>query len=791
MAFDVEGFIHNMLGTDQAQFYSTLTHFEESKLTIEEKRTLYVSVNDLYKATRKSDPDYSSVLFLAGLVHADGIGHKISFSQAVPILKEAIDLENSAAMLLLAKIYFKTSGPNEEGLKLLEHAVKQKNPMAMYTLAQYYIDQNNYAAAVQLLDEAITLNHSNSMVAKAKLLITNKLGNPDILGAIELYYQAVKANNVSAMVLLASIFSESGGHIDYEEAIRLLSKAAGFENPVALNNLGYMYEHGQGCSHPDPEAAKILYDQAIALGNLVAAYNKAMLLVKEKKYDDAIPLLTKCIQAGDAAAMIRRAKMHENGWGGPILIQEANRLYEQAYALGRRDIPRRAMLIIYEKKAQYKLAIQLCDEGIANNESQAMVYRAQFYIRGIGGPSNNYAAAIELYDRAIKLGDAEAMFHRALLHEQGYPPSYKPNPREALKFYEQAVLLGHLPSMSKAAEIYRKQQTTSSMVRFRILYILAYPHNYLGRQKGEDLGFYHTVANNVSTRVTTDSIYQLGLALHYLKSLPSKPSHIDEIKTYILRAVELHIIPKFSALNNFHEMTSSLDGKTIDALMFLMVEYAKLNYTAEGQNEVANAFDYKLISESKDPKALRTLKALAAHFPKLFYWVGMSYLNTNRPESFFTKSGRDEAISWFKKAASDLNKDQGTKELAVAQLHKLGVRSSINRVVAPAIEVPPPAYPVVPLLAKVPDHSQYVAAEKPASSTSQTKGADAAPSINATPAAQNKTVKPRPPIAPISYPPLIELSFPSTPREIPAIDYDDGLDDEPDVKNQERVALLS
>lgn len=751
MALDVDLFIQTMLGNDQKQLYTALKTFQETNLTLEEKKTLHKRVNHLYLITTKADAHHAAVLFLYGLVNVDFMGHRINEAKAVLALKEAVDLEHAAAMLLLADIYIKEAGVTKTSQQLLAHAIALGNPMAMLRQAQLYLHVKKYAEAIPLLDAAIQQNNSQAMVLKAELLESKKLGQPDILGAIDLYYQAVAENNVDAMIGLSSLFVGTGGHVDQEEAVMLLTKAAQLDNAFALNNLAYMYEYGEGCK-VDVEAAKILYDRAIRLGDLDAAFNKACLLITEKNYPEAISLLDRGVRGVDPDAMLKRAWLHEQGLGGKVNLKEADRLYEEAYILNRKsDIPRRVKIKLLIDNKQYNEVLPLCMEGIAQNETQAMIDLARVHLQGGIGPIN-HVEGIKWLNKAIELGSPEAMYQLALLQEQGYF-GYKPNPQAAQKLYEQAIALGHLPSMEKASQYFKNQSGLYSAVKFRVLYLMSSPKDFIERRSHEDYGFYQTLCNGFNHLITTDSVYSLGLALAYLKTLPATLPQVINLKKTIFMAVEKQIIPQYPVNADFHSKTAHLNGKTIDAIMFLIDQYAMTHYSEAGRTEVAQAFDYKLLAQSKDPKVLHTLKALAKVFPKLFYWVGMSYLNTNRPGGFFTSSGQQEAMEWFKKAAGPLNHDKETKELAKQQL-LLAERGAAPGIVMTE-QSPPPAYPTQPLFDKSPDPQQYLAPEQKAAPATLVKMAPK-------PAAQPPAVYP-----PILYPvvPLVDPFGELTPEE--------------------------
>jgi hypothetical protein len=127
------------------------------------------------------------------------------------------------------------------------------------------------------------------------------------------------------------------GRKDYAAARRLYDQAAAAGYAMALNNIGIMYEGGEGELANYVEAAR-WYQKAVDAGEPIAMINLGWLYEQgqgvKKDYAVARRLYETAMKAGVTGAMNNLGLMYMKGEGGPRDYAEAQRLFEQGAALG-------------------------------------------------------------------------------------------------------------------------------------------------------------------------------------------------------------------------------------------------------------------------------------------------------------------------------------------------------------------------------------------------------------------------------------------------------------------------
>ena len=164
---------------------------------------------------------------------------------------------------------------------------------------------------------------------------------------------------------------------DYREARRLYDKAAASGYAMALNNIGGMYEGGQGVPVNYAEAARW--------------YKKSA-------------------DAGEPIAMIDLGWLYETAHGVGKNCAEAVRLYEAALKAGLPSAMNNLGLLYLRGKCvsrDYAEARRLFEQGIALNDASSMNGMGAIYNEGDGVPRNPKLAR-EWFEKAAALGDPEA-----------------------------------------------------------------------------------------------------------------------------------------------------------------------------------------------------------------------------------------------------------------------------------------------------------------------------------------------------------------------------------------------
>jgi tetratricopeptide (TPR) repeat protein len=160
----------------------------------------------------------------------------------------------------------------------------------------------------------------------------------DFAGARRLYEQAAAAGYVMAMNNIGALY-EGGDGIpqNYAESVRWYSKAADAGEPIAMVNLGWQYATGHGVTR-DYARARQLYETAVKAGVPAAMNNLGLLYLYgqgvKRDYAEARRLFEQGIALGDASTMNGLGVMYNDGDGVPRDARIARQWFEKAAALG-------------------------------------------------------------------------------------------------------------------------------------------------------------------------------------------------------------------------------------------------------------------------------------------------------------------------------------------------------------------------------------------------------------------------------------------------------------------------
>jgi uncharacterized caspase-like protein len=160
----------------------------------------------------------------------------------------------------------------------------------------------------------------------------------DYTEARRLYDKAAAAGYAMAMNNIGGMYEGGEGVArNYAEAVRWYSKAAAAGEPIAMIDLGWLYEHGQGVAQDLAEARR-LYETAANAGVPAGMNNLGLLYLRGKgvprDYAQARRLFEQGIALGDAANMNELGIMYVEGDGVPRDLRIARQWYEKAAALG-------------------------------------------------------------------------------------------------------------------------------------------------------------------------------------------------------------------------------------------------------------------------------------------------------------------------------------------------------------------------------------------------------------------------------------------------------------------------
>jgi hypothetical protein len=160
----------------------------------------------------------------------------------------------------------------------------------------------------------------------------------DYAAARRLYEQAAAAGYAMAMNNIGALYEGGeGGPVNYAEAARWYGKAVAAGEPIAMVDLGWQYETGHGVAKDLAEARR-LYEAAVKAGVPAAMNNLGLLYLYGKgvprDYAQARRLFEQGTALGEPSAMNGLGVIYSQGDGVPRDVRLARQWFEKAAALG-------------------------------------------------------------------------------------------------------------------------------------------------------------------------------------------------------------------------------------------------------------------------------------------------------------------------------------------------------------------------------------------------------------------------------------------------------------------------
>jgi len=252
-------------------------------------------------------------------------------------------------------------------------------------------------------------------------------------------------------------------HPSYRRARQWYEKAAGAGSPEAMNNLGYLYHHGQGIK-TNLQTARIWYTRAASQGSKEAAEN--LRLVGEQEEFES---LEHAADAGDANAMYTLGMRYLAGKAAVQNVKRGQMFLERAAA---RNLPR-AMLalgVLYEKgngiARNLAQAEYWYERAAAVGEVRAMINRGLLSQTGLG-VTQDYEQAQQWYSAAATAGDPTAMFDLGLLYMNGQGVAR--DFRQARLLFQRAANIGSVRAWNAAQDEEARRYQTAAGLAIRCL----------------------------------------------------------------------------------------------------------------------------------------------------------------------------------------------------------------------------------------------------------------------------------------------------------------------------------
>lgn len=230
---------------------------------------------------------------------------------------------------------------------------------------------------------------------------------------------------------------------NYSAAISAYKSAAMSGDARALNNLGVMAATGRGVSGGF-ERAENHFISAAKGGSSSAHYNLG--LISETKGNPAAARIEYRMAAeqGHAAAQFRLATLIQEGIGGPVLRQEAQRLRGLAAVNGDPEALSSLSAVsglMTRDAARDHFAIENCSTCASEQE------------KGMG------VRSIAALEELAMSGDSSARYNLGVRHLQG--EGVVKDPSEAARHFELAARSGHAPSQRQLAQMHMRGQAVA------------------------------------------------------------------------------------------------------------------------------------------------------------------------------------------------------------------------------------------------------------------------------------------------------------------------------------------
>jgi hypothetical protein len=204
------------------------------------------------------------------------------------------------------------------------------------SIAGLEVDKINVAAAAPACRDAMQ-RYPDVMrfVFEAARVATAR---KDFAEARRLYDQAAAAGYAMAMNNIGALYEGGNGTpVNYVEAARWYQKAVDAGEPIGMVDLGWQYESGHGVKK-DYAVARRLYETAVKAGVSSGMNNLAMMYLYgqgvPRDYDEARRLYEQGAALGNDAAINGLGVLYDQGHGVAHDSRKARQLFEKAAALG-------------------------------------------------------------------------------------------------------------------------------------------------------------------------------------------------------------------------------------------------------------------------------------------------------------------------------------------------------------------------------------------------------------------------------------------------------------------------
>lgn len=203
-------------------------------------------------------------------------------------------------------------------------------------IGSYYAGSKNYSTSLEWNLKASELGSTPAMLDIGLMYYNGAGVKKDIDVALEWLLKAADLGNVYAMNYYGYIFFENNYESEivnkkYAAALDGYREAAVAGDPIAMHNIGQMYENGLGGLSRNAKTAVDWYLKAANLGDAYSMYRIGQQYRYAKDYEAAMEWYQKAADLGIADAMEDLGLMYSQGWGVESDNKVAQEWWQKAY----------------------------------------------------------------------------------------------------------------------------------------------------------------------------------------------------------------------------------------------------------------------------------------------------------------------------------------------------------------------------------------------------------------------------------------------------------------------------
>ena len=215
------------------------------------------------------------------------------------------------------------------------------------------------------------------------------------------------------------------------ERLKYISSSA------AYRKLGFIFFNGL-LGETNIEKAKDYFKKAYDLGDEVAGYNLALILIKEGQVGEAVPYLTTGVGSDHIPSIKLLANLYIKG---DVLAKDLNialALLKKVYELGELEVVTSLGKVCYQLK-NYDEAFKFFSLGVQNKDPDSFYYLGLCYANGLG-TKQDFQKARFYYEQGANLNEPRCLYNLSLYYRNGI--GVEQNILMADNLLEQARLYG-------------------------------------------------------------------------------------------------------------------------------------------------------------------------------------------------------------------------------------------------------------------------------------------------------------------------------------------------------------